>query len=340
MKANAADAQRAFAVPGDVRLFLFHGPDESGSRALVRKLAEAMGEAAERVDLTGAELRDDPARLADEAAAISMFGDRRWILIEQAGDEITPAVEALLDAPVAGNPVAVVAGTMRAGSLLLKLALAAPGVLSVASFAPDGVAADKLVIERGRALGLDVSTGAARRIATDCGGNRAMIERELEKYALYLDAAPGAVRPLDHDSIDALGGSGGGEGALSRLVDSVADGDGATMEAELARLRGVGIGGIPLLRAMLRRMSLLARLRAEVEAGKPPAAVIASAGKAVFWKDRGTIQRQIGRWRADVIAKSIGRLLDAEREVMIGAGPIAADAELLAICRQAARLRP
>ena len=72
-----------------------------------------MGDDAERIDLSGAELKADPARLADEAAAISMFGGARWILVEQAGDEILPALEALIEAPAAGNPVAIVAGALK-----------------------------------------------------------------------------------------------------------------------------------------------------------------------------------------------------------------------------------
>ena len=341
MKASATEIRRALAAPGDVRLFFLYGPDESGSRALARTLAEAMGEGAERVDLSPAELKDDPARLSDEAAAFSMFGDRRWILIEQAGDDIAPAVEALLEAPAAGNPVALIAGALRPSSPLVKLALAAPNALAFASHAPEGAAAEELVRGYARTLGLDIVTGAVRRIAAESGGNRALIERELEKYALYLDAAPGAAKVLDEDAIDALGpDSGGSEGSLARLIDAVLDGKPAAMQAELVRLRSTGIEGIPLTRAMLKRMTLLAKLRAEVEAGKSPSAVMASTGKGIFFKERDGIQQQIRRWRSDVIAKSIGRLLDAEREVMTGAGSIAADEELLAICRQAARLRP
>ena len=97
MKANRAQIERGLAHPADTRLFLLHGPDEAGSRALARKLAAAMGGETERIDLTGAELKADPARLADEAAAISMFGGARWILVEQAGDECTAAAEALIE---------------------------------------------------------------------------------------------------------------------------------------------------------------------------------------------------------------------------------------------------
>jgi DNA polymerase-3 subunit delta len=53
---------------------------------------------------------------------------------------------------------------------------------------------------------------------------------------------------------------------------------------ELARLSSQGIEGIPLIRAVLKRMILLARLRAEVDRGSGVDAVMASQGKSLFWK--------------------------------------------------------
>ncbi len=76
------------------------------------------------------------------------------------------------------------------------------------------------------------------------------------------------------------------EGDLSRLVDSAAGGDAPALEAELTRLRAEGQEGVTLIRAMLRRIALLARLRAEVEQGSSPDAVMASAGKSLFWKEK------------------------------------------------------
>jgi DNA polymerase-3 subunit delta len=340
VKANRAQIDKAVRAPGDTRFFLLHGPDESGSRALVKTLAAGMGPEAERIDLSGSELRGDPARLADEAASISMFGGARWILVEPAGDEVLPALEALAEAPVAGNPVALVGGALKPASKLLKFALAAPAGLAFASYAPDAREADRLVAEMGRAVGLSIRSDVARRIAESSAGNRAIIEQELAKFALYVGASPEAPRPVDHDVVDALGAA-ADEGDLTRLVDSVAGGDAAALEAELVRLRGEGLEGITLIRAMLRRMALLARLRAEVEQGSSPGAVMASAGKSLFWKEKDGIEAQLRRWRGDLIAKAMTRLGEAERLVKAsgGLGPVAADAELFAICRQAARLR-
>ena len=340
MKANRAQIEKALRAPAETRFFLLHGPDESGSRALVAALGAALGPESERIDLTGAELKGDPARLADEAAAISMFGSARWILVEPAGEEIVPALEALIEAPAAGNPVALVAGALRPTSKLLKLALAAPNALAFASYVPDARDAERLTLELAGGCGLILRGDVARRIAESCGGNRALIAQELAKFALHADASPAAPRPVDHDLVDALGAA-AEEGDLSRLVEAAAGGDPAALEAELTRLRGDGQEGITLLRAMLRRMALLARLRAEVEQGASPAAVMASSGKSLFFKEKDSIEKQLRRWRGDLIAKAMTRLADAERQVKTsgGVGPIAADAELFAICRQAARLR-
>lgn len=341
MKATRPQIERALRSPGgEVRLFLLYGPDEAGSRALAKLLARAMGEAAERVDLTGSELKSDPARLSDEAASISLFGGSRYIWVEPAGDEALDAVQGLVDAPVAGNPVVVVAGALKPASRLLKLALAAPCALAFASYVPEGAEADKIVIEMARQLGMDIRPDAARRIAEGCGGNRAVIAQELGKLACFVDAAPERPRRVDHDALDAIGAT-SEEGDLSRLVNSVSGGDPATLQAELLRLSSEGSQGVPLIRAVLRRMTLLAKLRAEVEGGKSVDLVMTSHGKSLFWKEKPVVAQQLARWPSEQLAKGIGRLIEAERQLKTsgGLGAVAADEELLAICRQAARLR-
>ena len=53
MKANKAQIERALrSPPPEIRFFLLYGPDEAGSRALMKML----GAGAERVELSGQEL--------------------------------------------------------------------------------------------------------------------------------------------------------------------------------------------------------------------------------------------------------------------------------------------
>ncbi len=340
MKASRDQIERAVKAPdASTRFLLLYGPDESGSRGLAKALAASLGADADRIDLSGSELRSDPARLADEAASLSLFGGRRYIIVEPAGDEVLAAAEALLEAPEAGNPVAMVAGALKPASKLLKLALASPYALAFASYVPDAREAGRLVTDMARAAGLTVRSDLARRVAEASGNDRAVIGQEIGKFALYLDASPDRTRELDEEAVAAVG-AGRDEGDVGRLVDSVGTGDARTLRAELLRLSSQGIDGIVLIRAVLRRFGLLARLRAEVDSGSSVAGVMASQGKSLFWKEKDAIGVQLQRWRSDLLAKAMSRLLEAERQVKASgsAGPVLVEEELFAICRQAARL--
>lgn len=341
MKAGRAQVERALRQPGPNRLILLHGPDEAGSRALAAELACAMGPEAERIDLAPATLKADPARLADEAAAGSLFGGARHILVEGAGDESVAAVEALLAASAAGNPVVVIAGVLRATSRLLKLALAAPAALAFASYPPDADEMDRLAIGLGRAAGLRIDPDVARRLTVAAGGDRAILAAELEKYALYLDAAPERPAELDHDAVDRLSAD-SGEANLDRLVAAVLSGAPGAADAELARLAAIGTTGVPLVRAVQRRLLLLAELRGQVERGNSIAAVLGRPQSGVRGREQEeAVTRQLQRWTAERLATALGRIAEAGREAMSarGPGPLAIDVSLNLIARNAARAR-
>ena len=68
MKVNRPQFGRALRRARRLSLLPVPRPRQSGSRALLRHAAAALGDEVERIDLTGAELKSDPARLADEAA--------------------------------------------------------------------------------------------------------------------------------------------------------------------------------------------------------------------------------------------------------------------------------
>jgi len=341
MKPEEARLRKALdAADPDIRFYLLYGPDEAGSRALADRLAAAMGADAERIDLTSGQLKSDPARLADEAAAISLFGGKRWIRLEPATDDALEAVQALLEAPAAGNPVAAIGGALRKDSKLVKLVAASNAALSHQSWVPEGRNAAAMVVEVGRELGLQIRNDVANRIAGACNADRALISRELEKMALYLDAAPDRPKPLENDALDALGAA-MEEGDLSRLANAVFSGQPGEADAELARLANEGIEDIPVLRALARRALQLAQLRAQMAEGESIDRVMETAGKAIFWKEKPVIQGQLQRWTPDGLATAITRLAEAERQVKAPGyvGGALVEEEVLAISRFAARRR-
>jgi len=336
--AKRPEAERAVDRPDpDIRLYLFHGPDEAGARALADRLAAALGADAERIDLEPGQLARDPALLADEAAARSLFGAARHIRVRGAGDEITPAVEALLEAPCAGNPVVVLAGALRATSRLLKLVLAAPQAIAFASYAPEGYEADRVAIGIAGAEGLRMQPDVARRLVAATGGDRALLTREIEKLAAFLDADGSTPRDVDHDALDAIG-AGSGDASPQALVDAALTGALRRAAAELQALEAGGLDAIPIVRAALRRVLQLAQLRADADRRGGVAEAVAAAGKAIFWKEKATVESELQRWDAAGLATIVERLTALQARLMAPgtAGDVLASAEMLAIARAAA----
>ena len=340
MKANKTGIGRALDQPDRaVRLFLLYGPDEGQSRSLGERLLKGLGAA--RFLASASAVRSDPALLADEAGAMSLFGEPRAIWVEPAGDEIADGVDALLGAPGSESPVIAIAGALRKTSALLKLAESHPLALTHASYAPEGQDAERMVAEVGRGHGLRIAASVAARIADACGNDQAIVGQELAKLALYVGASPESPKELDHEAVDAVG-TDTPEGDFLRLADLALSGELGEVSQELARLSSGGTEAIPVIRALQRRLLMLAPMRARVEAGDGSGAVMASLGKSLFWKDKPLLEKLLATWDArglETVSERAGRL---ERQLMRGDAPPPAEAlgeELTAIARRAARRR-
>jgi len=335
VKASKATIGRSVDQPADaIRFYLFHGPDEGQSRALAARLLEGLG-ATKSVIAAGA-IKSDPATLVDEAGAMSLFGDKRAIWIEPAAKEIEEGVAALLEAEAVENVVVAIAGVLTKASPLLKLAEGSPQSLVYASYLPEGQDAERMVADLGRRFGLKVSGPVASRLAESSGNDQAIVAQELQKFALYVGASPEAPRELDHEAVDAVGAE-SAEGDFLRLADLALGGEVDELAGELARLPAAGSEAIPLVRSLQRRLLMLAPLRARIERGERPDAVMTSAAKSLFWKDKTKVQRMLARWSADGLATAAERVGKLERSLMFTPVPDreALGEELLAIARKA-----
>lgn len=340
MKANAAQLgaaiDRAVNGTGDTRLFLLHGPDEAGAMDYAARLHRAMGQA-ERVDLDGPSLKAQPGRLADEAASLSLFGDKRYIRLIGIGDEAAEAVTLLLDAPTAGNPVIAIAPGARATGRLVKAAISSPSAMVLACYPPEGKAAAQMAAGIAREHGVRLVGDTSTAMFEAAGGDRAVLTREIEKLALYLDAAPDRPREAGAEVLAAIGAN-FDEAEMSDAIDAVIDGRPGALGPEFAALAGASME-IPLLRQLARRLTSLAEMRAEIDRGDSAENVVEK--HRVFFKEKASTVRALRRWDASQIAAALSRVRRAERGVMAGGGTvgaIGAGHDMLAIARAAARL--
>ncbi|MGI8706106.1 MAG: DNA polymerase III subunit delta [Sphingomicrobium sp.] len=318
-----------------IRFYLFYGPDESQSRAHGERLLKGLEAGKSTVPAQSA--KSDPALLADEAGAIGLFGDKRAIWVEPAGDDIAEAAGALLQAPAAESPVIAIAGALRKTSALVKLAEAHELALAHISYGLDQRDAAKLVEELARTEGLRLGAGVAGRIAAATGNDRAIIAQELAKIALYVGATPETPGDADRDVLEEIGA--GNEGDWTRLADLALAGELETLASEMEHIPA-GAEPISVVRALQRRLLMLAPIRARVEGGQRPHDAVTSAGKSVFWKDKDLVTKLIGTWNSQALARVLERSGELERRLMRSDSPppaAALEEELVAIARTARR---
>jgi DNA polymerase-3 subunit delta len=306
----------------DGRVFFFCGPDEAGAAAAASAIAALMPDAGERVELAGADVRSDPARLGDEARTGSLFGDARHIYVRAAGDEAHDAVSAFLDTIDSGEaagacPVLIVATSATDKSRTAKLLEGRADAL-VAMFYPPELKDIVAEVQRMAGVaGLKMTADLHERIARGSGLDLRLAQSEIDKLALYCDASPQAPRTVVPEDLDAIGATTEEEG-FTPLVNAVLAGDVRRVPGELRRMRELSLNPVGVLLAFERRAAQLAQLAARWGRRGRLRDFLESEKRArrVFWRDAGDLETQLGKWRGEHLDRLVRRLAGAHRTML------------------------
>jgi DNA polymerase-3 subunit delta len=343
--------QRDFATAApraarECKVFFFCGQDEAGASAAAQRIAAMLTDAAERVELSGADVRKDPVLLGDEARSGSLFGNARHIYVRANGDEAHDALALLLQAIDNGEgepcPVLVVASSATDKSRTAKLLEKRGDALVAMFYPPDLRSVTDEVRRMADAAGLKLAGGLAERIARAASLDTRLAHSEVVKLALYLDATPQAPKPADAEALDAIGASTEEEG-FNPLVNAVLSGETGRLSGELHRMREVALNPVGLLLALERRAAQLAGLSAKLGPRGDVNALIDAESRSgrVFFREKRDIHDQLRRWRGEKLDRLVSRLAELHRELLSNSQ----SAELLLaqglaeITRAAARVR-
>ena len=332
MKASQKDfRQVAVRAARECRIFFFCGPDESGAAAAAAAIAGLLPDAGERVDLSGGDVRSDPARLGDEARSSSLFGDARHIYVRATGDDAHDAVRLLLETIDAGEgdgacPVLIVATAATDKSRTAKL-IEKRGDALVAMFYPPDLSTISAEVGRmAGAAGLKMTGDLHERIGRTCGLDLRLAQSEVDKLALYCDATPQTPRTVRGEDLDAIG-AGTEEEGFAPLVNAVLSGDTARIPGELRRMRDLSLGAVGVLLAFERRAAQLAQLAGRLGPRANVGDFVDGERRSgrIFWRDAGDLKAQLGLWRGKRLDRLVRRLAATHRALLANS----ASAEIL-----------
>jgi DNA polymerase III subunit delta len=295
----------------EIRAVLLYGPDAGLVREradnLARGVCADLGDPFRVADLNGAALSSDPARLADEAAQLSLAGGRRVVRVRAAADALARLFAGFL-ADTPGEALVVVeAGELSGSSALRRVFEGSPRGAAIGCY-PD-MPRDRAVVigESLAARRVTATRDATQYLVDHLGEDRLVTRSELDKLALYV--GDGGRVELD-DAVLSVGDS-----AALQLDDAVmaaAEGDTARLDRVLDRVFQEGESPVAVVRGVLRHLHRLHAMVARIGAGISIEEVMRSARPPIFFKHQDGMRRQLALWREPGLRAAFDHIAHAE----------------------------
>jgi DNA polymerase III subunit delta len=294
-----------------IRAVLLYGPDAGLVReradTLARTVCPDLSDPFRITDLNGAALVADPARLADEAAQLSLVGGRRVVRVRGAADTLARQFAGFLGDPPGEALIVTEAAELSAGSSLRRAFEGSPRAAAIGCY-PDAPRDRAMVIRDSLAAHhVTVSRDAMQYLVEHLGGDRLLTRSELDKLSLY--AGEGGRVELD-DALLSVGDSAALD--LDDAVMAAAEGDMTRLERVLSRVFQEGESPVSVIRALLRHLHRLHALAVQVSAGTSAGDALRDARPPIFYKYEDSFKRQLGLWSEARLRPELDRIALAE----------------------------
>lgn len=296
------------------RVILIYGPDDGlmreRSKLISQSVVKDLNDPFNVAVLSSDILIEDPARLNDEANAISMLGGGRLIRVENASDKITTFVKLYLEDPNPESLVVLEAGELTTRSSLRLLCEKHDKAAALPCYVEDERDITRLIRETLQAENIRAEGDAITWLSTAIVGDRARARSEIEKLIIYKGKD---TTPLTLEEAQAACGDSGAKD-LEDLVYSVASRQAAKALNVYNHLIDEGVSFVPILRALQNHFRRLHITKARIEQGTDPTSAMKSLNPQIFFKQEAAFKGQLQNWSIPTLDKVLARLLDLEAE--------------------------
>jgi DNA polymerase-3 subunit delta len=297
--------------PKTLEAALVFGPDaglvQERAEKLLKTVVSDLNDPFNAVDLNEAALQSDPARLFDEAAAISMLGGRRVIRIRGAGNDLADLFESFLENHAGDALVVLEAGDLSKSSALRKLFEGDDKAAAIGCYPDSSRDLADVVRDELRALGFTLAPGAVEEAVGRLGSDRGVTRRELEKLALY---AQGQKQISAEDVRAVLGDE--AQARSESAFDAAGSGDFAKLDLELERLWVADTHPSQIIRGAMGHFQRLTLAKEGMARGEQIDAVMRKFFPPIHFSRADSFKAQARNWNAERLADALDLLLEAE----------------------------
>lgn len=302
------------APPAAIRVFLFYGPDQGlvqvRARAMIAKFANDLNDPFAVSLLDGDDVAKDPSRLIAESAMLALGADQRVLWLRSADDKCGKAVEALLLADDIPAVVIIEAEELGPKSVMRKLAEAANNAAAIPCYVEDAGQVSQYVTRELAASGFQLSRDAATWFGQNLGGDRGMVEQELQKLITYLGQPNAQNKNVDLETLQEIA-AGGGQLAEDAFVDAIGTPRASFM---LEKLLQEGSAPVSLIRMIGRHVQKLYQVQLRIQSGEDMKSAMDQMQPKLFFKREAAFRAQLARFSLRTLSRLRTRLLELEKE--------------------------
>ncbi len=297
-----------------VRVILVYGPDQGlmreRSKTMAKSVVADLNDPFNVAVLSSDSLKDDPARLLDEANAMSMMGGMRLVRIEGAGDSVSALVKEYLAAPNDQALVILEADGLGPRSSLRKLCEAEGNAAAIPCYVEDERDLTKFIFQFMQDNGKQIIPDAVNFLAANISGNRQKVRAELEKLVTYKGVEE---TPISLEDVAASCGQAGATN-LDDLIYAVAGRNAGKAMVSYNQLLADGVPFIVILRSLQNHFVRLRQAQSYVQDGNSMDQAMKFLKPPVFFKQTNAFRAQADRWRPAALVKVMSRLTQLEAE--------------------------
>ena len=319
VKSHEAD-KYAVNPPKGLTIALVYGPDaglvQERAEKLLKTVTPDLTDPFNAVDFSEAAILADPARLADEAAAISMMGGRRTVRIRGAGNDLAEIVETFLDDPKGDALVVIEAGDLAKTSALRKLFDAHKSAAAIQCYPDSARDLADVLRDALRAEGLSIVPDALEDAVARLGNDRGVTRREIEKLLLYMHGQ----KQVTLEDVRAVMGD-EAEARSESACDAAGSGDLVRLDLELERLWAADTQPAQILRSAMGHFQKLLQASESAARGESLDSVMKRLRPPVHFSRATSFKNQAQRWSSDRLGEALDMLLEAESLTRTTAAP-------------------
>lgn len=313
MKLSYRDVEPFLQRPDPmVRVILVYGPDSGLMREradiLAATVVEDLNDPFNVAVLTSDILKDDPARLSDEANSISMMGGNRLVRIENAADKITPIIKDYLSNPNPHTLVILEADELASRSSLRGLCERAKNAAALACYIDDDNALAQIIRRTMHEHSLQIEPDAVTWLTANISGNRMKVRSELDKIITYKGRDSTPVSLLDVMNVCGQAGA----QSIDDLVFSMGGNNPKLALKAYQTLIDEGTAEIAILRFIQGHFRRLHLAKSIISEGRSVDEAMKSLMPPVFFKQEADFRRQLQRWTLKSLTHILARLSELE----------------------------